>query len=113
MKKIMLSFLAALFLMFSEPLFAVSVISAQEAPFDPALKISHQFAGIVSALSDTAITVSDKENSYTFKIDDKTRINGKIATGKKVSVVYAYLKIFKAYLVKKALIINVVEEKKT
>jgi len=87
-------------------------ISAADMYSESPLDASHQFSGTISSFSDINITVNGAENSETFNIDDKTRINGKIEVGKKVEVTYAYLKIFKAYLIKKALVITVIEEKK-
>jgi hypothetical protein len=107
MKKIMFLALGISFMLISLALPA-DIILAQEA----ALQLSHQFIGVVASFSDAELIVNNEENSYKFKIYAETRINGEIAVGKKVSVTYAYLKIFKSYLIKRALVINVLEEKK-
>ncbi|MDP3142445.1 MAG: hypothetical protein Q8N14_00650 [Candidatus Omnitrophota bacterium] len=111
MKKIMFLALGISFMLISFG-FSGSIIFAQEASSEAALQSSHQFIGVVTSFSDAELIVNNEENSYKFKIYAETKINGEIAVGKKVSVTFAYLKIFKSYLIKKALVINVLEEKK-
>jgi len=114
MKKISFLFLVTAILILARPLIvAAESVSAKEMPSEQDLNAGHQFTGVVLSFSDTEITANNDEGkSSTFKIDDKTKIIGKIAVDKKISITYTYLKIFKAYLVKKALVIKVMEEKK-
>lgn len=90
----------------------LKLIFAADEQGDYSDRIIKAFTGKAESFSDTSITIKNKKESAIFRITEETMIEGKLKIGCEVSVTYYYLKIFKAYGIKKALVIKVLGEKK-